>query len=117
MILYLNCDSMIRSQRPSKLSKDQKHDAHLCSDKSESCFHCLVLLTYFILSVDIIFVLTRLITLIIIQITSMFIFQHLSHVKLNIYARLLCKNISEYFLNVLRISYWCDIRAIYISGR
>ena len=72
-------------------------------------------LTYFTISVDNILVLTTLITLIMVHITSMFISPHVSLVKLNIYARLICRNISESFLNVLRISYWWDIRAIYIS--
>ena len=36
-----------------------------------------------------------------------------SQVQVNIYAGLLCKNISESILYVLRISYWWDIRAIY----
>ena len=56
---------------------------------------------------------TKLTTLIIVHITSIFIFPYLCHVKLNMYARLLCKNISELRLYVLRTSYWWDIRAIY----
>ena len=113
MILYLNFYSIMRSQRPLKLSKDQKHDTHLCSDRSESSFLCLVHLTYCILSVDNLFVSTTLITLILVHITAIFIFPNLSHVKLNIYAGLLCINISESILCVLSISYWWNIRAIY----
>ena len=52
-------------------------------------------------------------TLIIVHITSIFIFPYVSYFKLNIYAGLQYKNISESILNVLRISYWWDIRAIY----
>ena len=58
---------------------------------------------------------TTLTTLIIVHITSIFIFPYLFHVKLNVYAGLLCKNISESKLYVLRTSYWWDIRAIYIQ--
>ena len=113
MIFHVLHISIMRSQRPSRLSKDHKHDTHLCSSRSESSFLCLVLLTYFELFVDNTFVSTTLITLIIVHFTLMSIFSHLSHFKLNIYAGLLCKNISESFLNVLRISNWLDIRAIY----
>ena len=95
------------------MSKDQKHDTHLCSDRSESSFKSLVLLTHLLPSGENIFVLTTLITLIIVHITSIFIFSYVSYFKLNIYAGLQYKNISESILNVLRISYWWDIRAIY----
>ena len=95
------------------MSKDQKHDTHLCSDRSESSFKSLVLLTHLLPSGENIFVLTTLITLIIVHITSIFIFPYVSYFKLNIYAVLLYKNISESILYVLRISYWWDIRAIY----
>ena len=109
---------MMRSQRPLKLSKDQKHDTHLCSDRSESSFKSLVLLTLLLPSGENIFVLTTLITLIIVHITSIFIFPYVSYFnKLNIYAALLYKNISESILYVLRISYWWDIRAIYRCNR
>ena len=70
-------------------------------------------MTHVIISVDIIFVSTTLITLIIVHITSIFIFPHPSHVELNIHARLLCKNISESIMYVLSISYCWNIRAIY----
>ena len=103
----------MRSQRPSKMSKDQKHDTHPCSNRSESSFQWLVPLTFVVLSVDTMFVLTTLITLIIVHFTSMFIFPLLSNFNLNIYARQLCKTISESILNVLRISNWLEIRAIY----
>ena len=99
--------------RPLKVLKDQKHDTHLCSGRSESCLMYLVLKTYSILSVDNIFVSTALTTLIIVHIISIFIFPHLSHVKLNMYAGLLCKNILESILYVLRTNYWWDIRTIY----
>ena len=95
------------------MSKDQKHDTHLCSDRSESSSKSMVLLTYLLPSGENIFVLTTLITLIIVHITSIFIFPYVSYFKLNIYAALLYKNISESILYVLRISYWWDIRAIY----
>ena len=103
----------IRSQGSFKLLKDQKLDTHLCSDRSESSSKSLVLLTYLLPSGENIFVLTTLITLIIVHITSIFIFPYVSYFKLNIYAALLYKNISESILYVLRISYWWDIRAIY----
>ena len=96
-----------------KMLKDQEHDTHLYSGRSESCLIYLVLQTCLFFSVDNVFVSTTLTTLIIVHITSIFIFPYLCHVKLNIYARLLCKNISELKLYVLRTSYWWDIRAIY----
>ena len=96
-----------------KMLKDQEHDTHLCSGRSESCLKCLVLQTYLLLSVDNLFKSTALTTLIIVHIISIFIFPHLSHVKLNMYAGLLCKNILESILYVLRTNYWCDIRTIY----
>ena len=99
---------------PLKLLKDQKRDTHLCSNRSESCLKCMVLQTSLFFSVDNLFVSTTLTTLIIVHITSIFIFPYLFHVKLNVYAGLLCKNISESKLYVLRTSYWWDIRAIYI---
>ena len=73
----------------------------------------LVLVTQWKLSVDNLFVLTTLITLIIVHFTSIFILPIFTHVKLKIYARLLCMNNSELILYVLWISYWWDIRAIY----
>ena len=111
--LLSNSYSIMRSKRPLKLLKDQKHDAHLCYDRSESCLEYLVLLTNIIICVDSIFISTTLTTLIITHITAIYIFSHLSDVKMNLYAGLLCKNISESFLNLLRISYWWDIKAIY----
>ena len=83
------------------------------SVRSESNLKYLVLLAMVIFSVDNLYVSTTLITLSKKHITSIFIFPYQSHVKLNIYAGLLCKNISESILYVLRISYWWDIRAIY----
>ena len=96
-----------------KMLKDQEHDTHLYSGRSESCLKCLVLQTYLLLSVDNLFKSTALTTLIIVHIISIFIFPHLSHVKLNMYAGLLCKNILESILYVLRTNYWWDIRTIY----
>ena len=113
LLLYLNNIFMMRSQRPYRMSKDQKHDTHLCSNRSESSFKCLVLETNLIFSVDNIIVSTTLIALIIVHITLIFISPYLSHVKLNSYTGLQCKNISELILFVSRISYWWDIRAIY----
>ena len=113
LLLYLNNIFMMRSQRPYRMSKDQKHDTHLCSNRSESSFKCLVLETNLIFSVDNIIVSTTLIAFIIVHITLIFISPYLSHVKLNSYTGLRCKNISELILFVSRISYWCDIRAIY----
>ena len=95
------------------MSKDQKHDTHLCSVRSESSSKSLVLLTYKLLSVENIFVLTALITLIIVHITSISIFPYVSYFEFNIYAALLYKNISEPILYFLRISYLWDFRAIY----
>ena len=95
------------------MPKDQKLDAHLCSDRSESSLYSLVPLTHVIVSVDIISVSTILITLIIMHIRAIFILLHLSHVNLHIYAGLLCENISSSFLNLLSISYCWNIRAIY----
>ena len=103
----------IRSQGSFKLLKDLKLDTHLCSDRSESSFKHQVLQTYRLLSVNNLFVSTTLITLIKVHIASIFIFSYICHVKLNIYAGLWCKNISEVIVYVLRISYWWDIRAIY----
>ena len=64
---------MMRSQRPLKLSKDQKHDTHPCTDRSESSFKYLVLLTLCLFSVDNMIVPTTLIALTIVHITSIFI--------------------------------------------
>ena len=83
------------------------------SDRSESNFKFLVLLTNCLFSVDNIFVSKILITLSIVHIPSIFISLHQSHVKLNIFGVLLCKNVPEFILCVLWISYWWDIRAIY----
>ena len=83
------------------------------SVRSESNLKYLVLLAMVIFSVDNLYVSTTLITLSKKHITSIFIFPYQSHVKLNIYAGLLCKNISESILCVLLFSYWWEIRAIY----
>ena len=83
------------------------------SARSESNFKYLVLLALFIFSVDILYVSTTLITLSNVHITSIFIYPYQSHVKLKIYAVLLCKNISESILYVPLISYCSEIRAIY----
>ena len=103
--LLSNSYSIMRSKRPLKLLKDQKHNAHLCYDRSELCLKYLVLITIIIISVDNTFISTTLTTLIIIHIIAIFIFSHLSDVKLILYAGLPCKTISESFLNLLRISY------------
>ena len=90
--LYFNSFSIMRSYRPWKVSKDQKLDAHLCSDRSESSLLVnLVLLTHVIISLDIIFVLTTLITLSKIHITQIFVSPYLSHGKLSIHALLIYK--------------------------
>ena len=65
------------------------------SARSESNFKYLVLLAFFVFSIDILYVSTTLITLSNVHITSIFIYPYQSHVKLKIYAVLLCKNISE----------------------
>ena len=83
------------------------------SDRSESNFKFLVHLTNCLFSLDHIFVSKILITLSIVHIPSIFISLHQSHVKLNIFCVLLCKNVPEFILCVLWISYWWDIRAIY----
>ena len=83
------------------------------SDRSESNFEFLVHLTNCLFSVDNIFVSKILITLSIVHIPSIFISLHQSHVELNIFDVLLWKNVPEFILCVLWISYWWDIRAIY----
>ena len=83
------------------------------SDRSESNFKFLVHLTNCLFSVDHIFVSNILITLSIVHIPSIFISLHQTHDKLNIFCVLLCKNVPEFILCVLWISYWWDIRAIY----
>ena len=91
--------------------KDQRHDAHLVKKWIKPVISGpLDIVT---ISVDNLFVLTTLITLIKVHITSISICPYLCYFKLNIYSGLLCTNISESILYVLRISYWWYIRAIY----